>query len=58
LLNQAGHETDLTPTVKPNATQSWLLQQPHPKTLPEPLTADIRALFERHLPKGGLNRRE
>jgi hypothetical protein len=29
LLNQAGRETDLTPTVKPNATQSWLLQQPH-----------------------------
>jgi hypothetical protein len=25
-----------------------------PKTLPEPLTADIRALFQRHLPKGGL----
>jgi hypothetical protein len=25
-----------------------------PKTLPEPLTADIRALFWRHLLKGGV----
>jgi hypothetical protein len=30
------------------------LESSEPKTLPEPLTADIRAMCRPHLPKGGV----